>query len=188
MDTVKQKIQIEQELDRFNIQKSVVGTEEYYINQDIIKGVPQDEIIEKAKSGIYKLTAENKKAGRVGQKYGESKKEEEDDPKLRDLETRLIYAKDFAPHKVEYYKQLIQEHKDSKQSESGEKKEELKGIMKFAKERGLNDDEMSIIADYQSLREGDYSSKEAFDEIKQNYDSESLTSNVKSTILRWQNQ
>ena len=75
MDKVKQNIIKQQQLDKFNIEKSVVGTEAYYINQDIQKGVSQDEIIEKAKSGVYKLTAENKKMGRVGQKYGESKKE-----------------------------------------------------------------------------------------------------------------
>lgn len=76
MDTVKRNIIQQQQLDKFNIEKSVVGTEAYYIDQDIQKGMLQDEIIEKAKSGVYKLTAENKKAGRVGQKYGESKKED----------------------------------------------------------------------------------------------------------------
>jgi hypothetical protein len=75
MDKVKQNIIQQQQLDRFNIERSVVGTEAYYISQDIIKGMSQDEIIEKARSGVYKLTAENKKAGRVGQKYGENKKE-----------------------------------------------------------------------------------------------------------------
>lgn len=75
MDKVKQNIIQQQQLDKFNIEKSVVGTEAYYINQDIQKGMSQDEIIEKARSGVYKLTAENKKAGRVGQRYGESKKE-----------------------------------------------------------------------------------------------------------------
>lgn len=70
MDKVKQNIIQQQQLDKFNIEKSVVGTEAYYINQDIQKGISQDEIIEKARSGVYKLTAENKKAGRVGQKYG----------------------------------------------------------------------------------------------------------------------
>lgn len=77
MDKVKQNIIQQQQLDKFNIEKSVIGTEAYYINQDIQKGISGDEIIEKAKSGVYKLTAENKKAGRVGQKYGESKKEDE---------------------------------------------------------------------------------------------------------------
>jgi hypothetical protein len=75
MDKVKQNIIQQQQLDMFNIEKSVVGTEAYYINQDIQKGMSQDEIIEKARSGVYKLTAENKKMGRVGQRYGESKKE-----------------------------------------------------------------------------------------------------------------
>lgn len=189
MDKVRENIKREQQLDKFNIEKSVIGTEAYYINQDIQKGMSQDEIIEKAKSGVYKLTAENKKAGRVGQKYGESKKEDEssgsfkigdvvkfvkkndkndiingkivnvdndkvkfintdfpdagessflkeslskyynvskvnskestekkeDDKQneatLRDLETKLNYAKDFSPHKVGYYEQLIKEHK-----------------------------------------------------------------------------
>lgn len=75
MDKVKQNIIQQQQLDKFNIEKSVVGIEAYHINQDIQKGVPQDEIIEKARSGVYKLTAENKKAGRVGQRYGERRDE-----------------------------------------------------------------------------------------------------------------
>lgn len=74
MDKVKQNIIQQQQLDKFNIEKSVVGTEAYYINQDIQKGMSGDEIIEKARSGVYKLTAENKKAGRVGQRYGSESK------------------------------------------------------------------------------------------------------------------
>jgi Fe2+ transport system protein B len=75
MDKVKQNIILQQQLDKFNIEKSVIGTEAYEINQDIQKGMSQDEIIEKARSGVYKLTAENKKAGRVGQRYGSEGKE-----------------------------------------------------------------------------------------------------------------
>jgi hypothetical protein len=125
MDKVKQNIILQQQLDKFNIEKSVIGTEAYEINQDIQKGMSQDEIIEKARSGVYKLTAENKKMGRVGQKYGESKKDDkQNDTTLRDLETKLNYAKDFSPHKVGYYEQLIKEHKEkSNPKESTEKKE-----------------------------------------------------------------
>jgi hypothetical protein len=85
--------------------------------------------IEKARAGTYEDTPENRKLGRVGQKYGESKREDkQNDTTLRDLETKLNYAKDFSPHKVDYYEQLIKEHKEkSNPKESTDKKEEIVG-------------------------------------------------------------
>lgn len=150
MDKVKQNIIQQQQLDKFNIEKSVVGTEAYYINQDIQKGVSQDEIIEKARSGVYKLTAENKKLGRVGQKYGESKKEDkQNDTTLRDLETKLNYAKDFSPHKVGYYEQLIKEHKEKSNSKEYTDKRELSENQKLFEK--LQKDFESKTEDLQSL-------------------------------------
>lgn len=46
-------------------------------------------ILEKAKSGIYKLTEENKKLGRVGQKYGQ-KKEKNKYQKIKDYAEQVI--------------------------------------------------------------------------------------------------
>ena len=53
MDKIKQQIILEQQLQQFNINKSVFGTVEYEINQDIQKGLSQSEVIEKARLGIY---------------------------------------------------------------------------------------------------------------------------------------
>lgn len=39
-------------------------------------------------------------------------------PYLNNLECRLIYAKDFTPHKVAYYEQLIREFKENISDES----------------------------------------------------------------------
>ncbi|MCK9543947.1 MAG: zeta toxin family protein [Novosphingobium sp.] len=61
-------------LRRFNVEKHIIGTEAFEMNQDIMKGVDQEEILEKARSGFYKDTAENRKLGRVGQSYGFSNK------------------------------------------------------------------------------------------------------------------
>lgn len=55
---------------QFNVEKHIIGTEFYELNQDILKGVSEDEILEKARSGFYKDTAENRRLGRVGRSYG----------------------------------------------------------------------------------------------------------------------
>ena len=44
--------------------------------EDVIKGIGSEELFEKARSGTYADTAENRKLGRVGQKYGEVKRSE----------------------------------------------------------------------------------------------------------------
>lgn len=43
----------QEQLRCFNIEKHIIGTESYNINQDILKGLDQDEILEKAKLGYY---------------------------------------------------------------------------------------------------------------------------------------
>ena len=130
MDKTKQQIILDQQLQQFNINKSVVGTVEYYINQDIIKGLNQDEIIEKAKSGVYKLTSENKKAGRVGQKYGEGKKE--DTNELHRTSEKNNFKEESSPARV-----VSSDEKDAHDKkygmgkyskESTEKKEEVKKL------------------------------------------------------------
>lgn len=65
-------------LDRFGVEKHIIGTEFYEMNQDILKGISEEEIIEKARSGFYKDTAENRKLGRVGKSYGFSNKLDKD--------------------------------------------------------------------------------------------------------------
>lgn len=83
----------------------------------------QDEL-SKSRSGVYKDDAENRKLGRVGQRYGEEKKDDkQNDTTLRDLETKLNYAKDFTPHKVDYYEQLIKEHKEKSNPKESTDKE-----------------------------------------------------------------
>lgn len=58
------------------------------INEDQ-RNLLLDNILEKAKSGIYKMTSENKKLGRVGQKYG-SKKEVNKYQKIKDYAEKVI--------------------------------------------------------------------------------------------------
>lgn len=77
------------------------------IRKAIIEGIiPLDkvsQVIEKAKSGIYKLTPENKKLGRVGQKYGEKKEDTEQEDFL-----------DFANNKTKASKFYIKDSLKSK--------------------------------------------------------------------------
>lgn len=44
-----------------------------------------NESFEKARSGIYADTSENRKLGRVGMKYGEKKKEEQDSYRINEI-------------------------------------------------------------------------------------------------------
>lgn len=76
MDKIRNNIILEKSIVEFNIEKSIKGTLAYEINEDIQKGLSTDDIIEKAKAGVYKNTIENRKKGIVGQKYGNTKKEE----------------------------------------------------------------------------------------------------------------
>lgn len=55
---------------KFEVEKHIIGTESYEINQDIIKGVSEEDLLEKARAGFYKNTAENRRLGRVGKSYG----------------------------------------------------------------------------------------------------------------------
>lgn len=55
---------------KFNVEKHIIGTEFYELNQDILKGISEEEILEKARAGFYKDTAENRRLGRVGRSYG----------------------------------------------------------------------------------------------------------------------
>lgn len=74
-NSFEDKIKLHNDLQKFQVEKSIVGSEAYLINQDIQKGVSQDEILEKARSGVYKPTKQNLKSGKAGQKYGAEKKE-----------------------------------------------------------------------------------------------------------------
>lgn len=64
-------------LRKFNIEKSIEGTEAFEMNQDIMKGIDESEILEKARTGYYKDNAYNRKHGLVGKKYKKDPKEDE---------------------------------------------------------------------------------------------------------------
>ena len=85
MESYEEKIKLHNDLQRFQIEKSIVGSEAYNIEQDLMKGISQEEILEKARSGIYKPTKQNLKEGKAGQKYGEEKKEQTIDSLKKEL-------------------------------------------------------------------------------------------------------
>ena len=58
---------------KFHVEKHLIGTEFYELNQDILKGISEDEILEKARAGFYKDSAENRRLGRIGRSYGTKK-------------------------------------------------------------------------------------------------------------------
>lgn len=60
MDKIKQQIILSQQLQQFNINKSVIGTVEYEIYQDIQKGFSESEILEKTSLGVYESEAISK--------------------------------------------------------------------------------------------------------------------------------
>ena len=62
---------------KFNIEKSIEGTEAFEVNKDIMKGVDESEILEKARTGYYKDNAYNRKHGLVGKKYKKDPKKDE---------------------------------------------------------------------------------------------------------------
>jgi hypothetical protein len=66
---------------RDDFTKAIVYTRREQIAWDEPERGEFGEIL-KARGGVYKLTAENKKLGRVGQKYGESKEEESPSQKM----------------------------------------------------------------------------------------------------------
>ena len=73
MESFEKSIKMQRQLEKFDVEKSIIGTEAYYIQQDIEKGVSEEEILLKAKSGVYANTWQNRKKGIVGQKYGSEK-------------------------------------------------------------------------------------------------------------------
>jgi hypothetical protein len=85
MESDEDKIKLHNDLQKFQIEKSIVGTEAYNIEQDLMKGISQEEILEKARSGVYKPTKQNLKEGIVGQKYGQEKKEEVKDQNFKNI-------------------------------------------------------------------------------------------------------
>lgn len=62
---------------RLNFEKAERNSLISQVQDDVLKGMSEEEILEKARSGKYADTPENRKLGRVGQQYG-SKKEEGD--------------------------------------------------------------------------------------------------------------
>ena len=66
--------------------------------EHIQKSLGTDDI-EKARAGIYKPTKQNLKEGKVGQKYGEEKKEKEDDgvdfDKFDKIEIQALAGRDY---------------------------------------------------------------------------------------------
>lgn len=78
MESFEDKIKLHNDLQKFQIEKSIIGTEAFYIDQDLMKGVSQEEILEKARSGIYKPTKENLRRGLTGQKYGKPVRSDEE--------------------------------------------------------------------------------------------------------------
>lgn len=59
-----------------------------YINKSI--STPIEDYLEKARSGIYSNTPENRKLGRVGQKYGEKREETSIEQKIVKIEEDII--------------------------------------------------------------------------------------------------
>lgn len=76
MESFEQKIKIQRELEKFQVEKSIRGTLAAQIENDIQKGLSEEEIIEKARAGIYINTPENRRKHIVGMKYGSEKKED----------------------------------------------------------------------------------------------------------------
>lgn len=54
MESFEDKIRLNNELQKFQIEKSIVGTEAFYIEQDLEKGVSSEEVLENKELGIYK--------------------------------------------------------------------------------------------------------------------------------------
>ena len=88
MESYEDKIKLHNNLQKFQIEKSIVGSEAYNIEQDLMKGVSQEEIIEKARSGVYKPTKQNLKEGKAGQKYGSPVRSDEDKEKDENYTTK----------------------------------------------------------------------------------------------------
>lgn len=61
---------------RLNFEKAEQNSLISQVQDDVLKGMSEEEILEKARAGKYTDTPENRKLGRVGQQYG-SKKEEQ---------------------------------------------------------------------------------------------------------------
>ena len=103
MESFEKDIKLKNDLQRFNVEKSIIGTEAYNIEQGLMKGVSQEEILEKAKSGIYKPTKQNLKEGIAGQKYGIEKKDERRIPtQLEIKQNELKFAEQDKKEAKEY--------------------------------------------------------------------------------------
>jgi ADP-ribose pyrophosphatase YjhB (NUDIX family) len=102
-------------------------------------------VIEKAKSGIYKITSENKKLGRVGQKYGDSKKEDKY-KNIKDYAEQVIrgekHLERLSPEeeqgrieggKINVEATLILGRSKETESEFPQREKQLKILEKFAK-------------------------------------------------------
>jgi uncharacterized protein (DUF1697 family) len=79
--------------------------------------------------------------------------------------------------------QLINEHSNLSTKFINDINSKIANMSKKVNEE-FNDDENAIIADFNSLVAGDYSPKEAYDEILNNYDDESLTDSVKKELKK----
>lgn len=67
----EQKLQVLKSVDVTNdIKKSLEYINLQTIEKAFDKGLIEEDILEKARSGVYENTSENRKKGRVGQKYG----------------------------------------------------------------------------------------------------------------------
>ena len=73
MQSLKKSLTNRLNIDLVNV-NSMLGQ----VRRDAENGMSEEEILEKARSGRYKDTPENRKAGRVGQNYGETKKDIEE--------------------------------------------------------------------------------------------------------------
>lgn len=54
MESFEDKIKLHNDLQKFQIEKSIVGSEAYNIEQDLMKGISQEKILENKELGIYK--------------------------------------------------------------------------------------------------------------------------------------
>lgn len=58
MNEIQNISKVKDFLTRFNIEKSIVGSPANLIEQDLIKGISQEEVLEKYNSGEYNKTKE----------------------------------------------------------------------------------------------------------------------------------
>jgi len=78
LDNIQQESFKKSFINRFNTEKLIVGTVAYQIDQDIQKGISEDEILEKARTGYYVDNSYNRKHGLVGKPYKKKTKQGEE--------------------------------------------------------------------------------------------------------------